>query len=935
MALVLANRVQETTATTGTGTITLAGAVAGYQSFAAIGNANTTYYTITSGTAWEVGIGTYTSSGTTLSRDTVLSSSAGGTTKITLAGTSTVFADYPAEKVISDGYGLLPVANGGTGQSSYTNGQLLIGNTTGNTLTKTTLTAGTNVSITNGSGAITINATDAFVGTVTSVGGTGTVNGITLTGTVTTSGSLTLGGTLSGVSLTSQVTGTLPVANGGTGATTLTSGYLLKGNGTSAVSASVVYDTGTNVGIGTSAPGTKLDVAGTITSRGDGTEGGQITLNNAANSASACFFDVDGSGHGRVFTTTNNTNLYLGQLSGTGGVLVMYTGAAERMRIDSSGNVGIGTSSPSSKLDVNGKVTLTGGEDQQLQWTNNSQTWRLNNSIAGRLYFYDVTGAKFPFGIAAGTPNDTLALTSTGDVGIGTSAPGGKLHVVSGTNDSILFRGPISLATGGSMYGVNAANTAIAPLEFAASAFYFNAGNVGIGTSSPGYKLVVSAASNTNPIAVISGSTKGIRLGADANGGIIEGVDNTGAASYQPMTLGGADIRLTTSGTERARIDSSGNVGIGTTAPGAALHVFGNNGVFGTNSFFGLNGSTSGIAIGNNGSIGLIQGQTTASAATAANIGIQVNGGNVGVGTGTPGGKLHTQLATSFSWGSNWGTGTAVFGGASASTGALGLSYNDTDGAGIGAIAPGVAWKNINFYSNQLIFNTNGATERMRIDSSGNVGIGTSSPGQKLDVVGIVLAREDNSAGATPVLLRNSNTGNNTTKSSSALFQGTDTVGTVKNIGSIGFFPDDANYIGANLRFLVRSGDTTPTEQLRILSTGGITSASLADAVGYKGLPQNSQTASYTLALTDMGKMVNTTTGGVIIPANSSVAFPIGSAISIYNNSASSQTISITTDTIYLAGTATTGSRTLAQRGLATCVKVASTTWVVSGAGVT
>jgi hypothetical protein len=73
------------------------------------------------------------------------------------------------------------------------------------------------------------------VGTVTSVGGTGTVNGMTLTGSVTTSGSLTLGGTLSGVDLTSQVTGTLPVANGGTGATTLTTNNVLLGNGTSAL----------------------------------------------------------------------------------------------------------------------------------------------------------------------------------------------------------------------------------------------------------------------------------------------------------------------------------------------------------------------------------------------------------------------------------------------------------------------------------------------------------------------------------------------------------------------------------------------------------------------------------------------------------------------------------------------------------------------------
>jgi hypothetical protein len=126
--------------------------------------------------------------------------------------------------------------------------------------------------------------------------------------------------------------------------------------------------------------------------------------------------------------------------------------------------------------------------------------------------------------------------------------------------------------------------------------------------------------------------------------------------------------------------------------------------------------------------------------------------------------------------------------------------------------------------------------------------------------------------------------------------------------------------------------DITALDQdVTITATGTIAT----DTIGYRGLPQNSKTASYTLALSDMGKMVNTTTGGVVIPANGSVAFPIGATVIIYNNSASNQTISITTDTIYLAGTATTGSRTLAQRGLATCVKVAATTWVVSGAGVT
>jgi hypothetical protein len=99
MALVFKDRVKETTTTTGSGTVTLAGASAGFQSFSVIGDANTTYYTLVSGSDWEVGIGTYTSSGTTLSRDTVLESSNAGS-KITLAGTSDVFCTYPAEKAV-------------------------------------------------------------------------------------------------------------------------------------------------------------------------------------------------------------------------------------------------------------------------------------------------------------------------------------------------------------------------------------------------------------------------------------------------------------------------------------------------------------------------------------------------------------------------------------------------------------------------------------------------------------------------------------------------------------------------------------------------------------------------------------------------------------------------------------------------------------------
>jgi hypothetical protein len=81
-----------------------------------------------------------------------------------------------------------------------------------------------------------------------------------------------------------------------------------------------------------------------------------------------------------------------------------------------------------------------------------------------------------------------------------------------------------------------------------------------------------------------------------------------------------------------------------------------------------------------------------------------------------------------------------------------------------------------------------------------------------------------------------------------------------------------------------------------------------------------------------MCKQISITTVGVVIPDNGTLSFPIGATVVIYNNSASTQTISILpTDTLRLAGTATTGTRTLAQRGLATCVKVEAGTWVVSG----
>ena len=137
----------------------------------------------------------------------------------------------------------------------------------------------------------------------------------------------------------------------------------------------------------------------------------------------------------------------------------------------------------------------------------------------------------------------------------------------------------------------------------------------------------------------------------------------------------------------------------------------------------------------------------------------------------------------------------------------------------------------------------------------------------------------------------------------------------------------------------------SPTLTTPILGTpasGTLSSCTVdgTDAVGFRNVPVNSQSAAYTLVLTDSGKCIlhpssDANARTFTIPANASVAYAVGTAISFINMTSQVVTIAITTDTMNLSSAGTTGSRSLAQYGSATALKITSTNWVISGSGLT
>ena len=234
-----------------------------------------------------------------------------------------------------------------------------------------------------------------------------------------------------------------------------------------------------------------------------------------------------------------------------------------------------------------------------------------------------------------------------------------------------------------------------------------------------------------------------------------------------------------------------------------------------------------------------------------------------------------------------------------------------------------------------------GGEDDVTVNSSGFVGIGTPNPTSKLHVVGDVMVT--GTVTATTFVGALTGTASNVTTNANL----TGHVTSVGNAAVLGSF--------TSLQLLTALTDetgsgsavfaTSPTLVTPALGTpasGTLSNCTVdgTDAVGFRNIPQNIQSASYTLVLADNGKHIFHPVGDnnartFTIPANSSVAYPIGTAISFINMAAAAVTIAITTDTLILSSAGTTGSRTLAQYGSVICIKITSTSWIISGSGLT
>ena len=500
-----------------------------------------------------------------------------------------------------------------------------------------------------------------------------------------------------------------------------------------------------NVGIGTTSPAKLLDVssASNPTIRISSSKSGSFSAHEVMSSLEFYSADTSGVGAGVRSSIRSLAHDQYGSRTELSFSTTDSSGDSEKMRIDTNGNVGIGTTSPISITSGVGSLTLNGTNST----VGGGIVYQVNGST--KAYHY-VESNLLRHQAAAGVGqqfytngSESMRIQSDGNVGIGTTSPSYKLTVddnsVTNIPKTLLQFDASSIADNGGynidfrtssndlanryvarIRGIRESSGALSQLSFwteSGSALEQRmtiraSGNVGIGTTSPSYKLQVRSADANDDVAYIhhdnpsqtSGTVLKVRSDAGNHSGysLLDVQNNSVNALY---------------------VRGDGKVGIGTTSPTNILHTYTSSNTVGrfestdSDAHIRINDNADSLYVGTQNQKGYI-GSTAANSSN--NLTIDLTNGNVGIGTTSPSTKLHVYEAVNRT--------TAIV-------------QNNDHTAKFEAYGNATAIDTT--ASNGLFIRYNGSN-RVHFEAGGNVGIGTDSPSQKLDVVGHVEANTTN-----------------------------------------------------------------------------------------------------------------------------------------------------------------------------------------------